>query len=239
MKRFVETTDWRDPAYRRLSPQAKQVRRYLWDNCDCAGTIAMDLEAITFHVGELIEEKHVAELGGWLERLPDGRMLIPSFIHFQSGELSDDCRAHLPILKTIQAHKLVRCGILYHHSSHSLSGTPPLSPDRGPLQLQLQEQEKEKEQEELKALPETLRSLTFLAAWKGWQTHRREIRHKLTPKSVEQQLKQLSELGEARAIACLNLSIGNGWRGLFPEKIKGANGKPVTTLPPVLKVKRL
>lgn len=147
MKRFVETNDWREPSYRKLSPQAKHLRRYLWDNCDSAGVISVDLESISFHVGESVKEKHLAELGDWLERLPDGRVLIPGFTYFQCGTLSPACRAHIPVLKLIKSHGLEAHGILYHHSSRSLSSSlPPSLSSRHEQCHKEQEQEQEKEQ---------------------------------------------------------------------------------------------
>lgn len=227
MKRFVETSDWRNPNYRRLSSQAKHLRRYLWDNCDCAGVIPVDFEAFSFHIGEAIEEKHLAELGDWTEALNDGRLLIPSFIHFQSGELSDACRAHLSILKAIRAHNLVRSGSLYHRNPDSLSSDVPLSPDRGQLQLKVQEQEKE--QDKYKDYPPNLRTAAFDAAWQEWKTFRTEIRKKLTPTSIRKQFKDLSEVGEVRAIATINISISNSYQGLFPERTHATNQRNHST----------
>lgn len=133
MKRFIETNDWRDPAFRKLSPKAKHLRRYLWDNCDCAGVIAIDLEAVIFHVGEPINEKHITELGSWLQVLPNGKYLIPSFIHFQCGELRESCPAHKPVIASVGFHGLTRNGITYTHT------------DRLPDSLLDRQQEKEKE----------------------------------------------------------------------------------------------
>lgn len=141
MKRFIEASDWREPWHRKLSPQAKNLRRFLWDNCDCAGVISLDFEAISFHVGEAIEEQHLAELGDWVEQMPNGRLLIPSFIHFQSGFLSADCRAHTSILKAIKAHNLTLSGESYHYSDR-LSSKSTKSPHRH----KLIEKEEDKEQ---------------------------------------------------------------------------------------------
>lgn len=128
LKRFAEPIDRDDASIRRLSPQAKHLRRYLWDYCDCAGVISLDLETISYWIGECIEEKHVTELGNWLERLPNGRLLIPSFIHCQCGTVTSTCRGHTSVIKAIASHKLVLDGILYHACQDSLSAVPPDKP---------------------------------------------------------------------------------------------------------------
>ena len=64
----------------------------------------------------------------------------------------------------------------------------------------------------------------FRQAWGAWVQHRKEIRAKLTASTIEKQLELLSGFTEAQAIEIINNSIQNGWRGVFPEKLK-TNGK--------------
>ena len=82
----------------------------------------------------------------------------------------------------------------------------------------IKEKEKEKEKEEV--VPISLNNPSFLAAWKKWQAYRVEIRHKLTPSTINSQLKKMAGWGSNKAIASIEYSIGNGWRGLFeaPDK---------------------
>ena len=54
-------------------------------------------------------------------------------------------------------------------------------------------------------------------AWSDWCQHRREIRKPLTAKTCEQQAKALEAHQTPDAV--INLSISNGWTGLFPEKV--------------------
>jgi len=58
----------------------------------------------------------------------------------------------------------------------------------------------------------------FHAAWSSWETHRAEKKKKLTQSTASMQLKEMKEIGEARAIAMINYSIKNGWTGLFEDK---------------------
>lgn len=106
MKRFTETTKWRDPWFRRLSPAAKLLWQYLTDNCSCIGLIDLDLEAARFDIGQPINEKHLTELSDRVQALSNGKYFIPKFIQFQYGDLSTACPAHKPILKAIDQHQL-------------------------------------------------------------------------------------------------------------------------------------
>lgn len=57
----------------------------------------------------------------------------------------------------------------------------------------------------------------FREAWRGWCAWRRDEHKKpITPSAARLQLKQLASWGLAGAIASVEQSIRNEWRGLFP-----------------------
>jgi hypothetical protein len=56
----------------------------------------------------------------------------------------------------------------------------------------------------------------FELAWNEWIKFREEIKKKLTPTSVKQQLAFLSK--QKNPAACIRQSIQNGWQGLFEIK---------------------
>lgn len=65
----------------------------------------------------------------------------------------------------------------------------------------------------------------FAAKWEEWQQFKKGARHKkLQPASVQKQLDALGAIPEPDAIDCIDLSIRNGWQGLFPERF-GKGGK--------------
>lgn len=74
------------------------------------------------------------------------------------------------------------------------------------------------------ATPPELDTPAFRSAWAGWETHRREIRKRLTPLAVTTQLKQLASLGPARAVAAIEHSIANGYTGIYEPKGNGNHG---------------
>lgn len=57
----------------------------------------------------------------------------------------------------------------------------------------------------------------FAQVWADWVACRREMRKPLKNTTIRYQWRQLAKLTEAQAIATLQLSITNGWQGLFPD----------------------
>ena len=70
----------------------------------------------------------------------------------------------------------------------------------------------------LPPIPAELDTPLFRTAWEEWIQHRREIKKPLTPSSASKQLKDLAGWGECVAIAAIDVSIRNGWTGLFEPK---------------------
>jgi hypothetical protein len=82
--------------------------------------------------------------------------------------------------------------------------------------------------EALPDVPLSLATPEFLAAWEDWVEHRREIKHKLTPRAARQQLHDCEEWGATRAVAAIRNSIGGGYQKLCepwqPRGPLGDNG---------------
>lgn len=74
-------------------------------------------------------------------------------------------------------------------------------------------------------LPESLQTDDFRNAWLAWCQHRREIRKKLTPTAVRQQLCDFVKMGPIRAAAAIRNSIAGGYQGIFePKGQQNGNG---------------
>lgn len=69
------------------------------------------------------------------------------------------------------------------------------------------------------ALPEKY-SILFCEAWQEFCDHRADMSAWLTERAIKQLMKTLDPLPEPDAIACLNKSIANGWKGIFPDRSK-------------------
>lgn len=63
------------------------------------------------------------------------------------------------------------------------------------------------------------------SAWRDYEKHRKEIRApRLTDRGKQMAQSKLCKLSHDEQQACVDLSISNGWRGLFPNK-EGLDGK--------------
>lgn len=64
----------------------------------------------------------------------------------------------------------------------------------------------------------------FLEALADFEQHRKEIRHKLTPKAREAMYADFEKWGEKLSIKAIRVSIRNQWRGVFLPKDENSNG---------------
>lgn len=71
-------------------------------------------------------------------------------------------------------------------------------------------------------LPEWLN----VEAWEAWVVYKKERKQKLTPRTIEMQLKKLGA-DIPNHVAMIEQSISNGWTGLFTIKSSFNNSKPV------------
>jgi len=70
----------------------------------------------------------------------------------------------------------------------------------------------------LPSIPPELDTHAFRVAWGEWIQHRKEKGKPLTPSTASKQLKEVSALGETRAIAAIDYSILKGWQGIFENQ---------------------
>ncbi len=69
------------------------------------------------------------------------------------------------------------------------------------------------------------------SVWMDYLDHRKAKRSSVTPKAAELIAKKLFGLARHEADRCLELSIENGWTGVFPERsrAKSGSGRPTET----------
>ena len=165
-----------------------------------------------------------AALVGWLEVLPNG-LKMPEFSRY----LSTSAKARL---KDAQRKRDERA------ASESCPKNVRTNPDRNRTTEQKNTEEKKDNAnppispkgERLKfdaskvSLP--IQTEAFKEAWNLWCQHRTEIKKPLKPTSCDQQLKQLADWGEARAIAAIRYTVAKGWQGIQEPDVTKRNGKP-------------
>ena len=129
------------------------------------------------------------------------------------------------ILRTVQTNALrdaVHC-------------TPPMQSIAPPPCNPLHPYNKEDNKEDIKKIKGLVEwpdypfeSDEFRTAWHSWVDYRKEIKKKLTYSTVDRVFKEMKKWGEAKAIISIDLSIQNGWQGLF-EPVRSESGKTLTS----------
>lgn len=126
-----------------LSLKHKVLWQFLCDNCDCAGVWEPNWRLASLMIGEKVKADDLRVFGERVLLLSSGKVLLTSFVLFQYGKLSVDCRPHQGIFKAIEKHGI----------AHLVEGHPEFS-DRVSNRVSnrvsdtLQEKDKDKDKEE-------------------------------------------------------------------------------------------
>lgn len=209
MKRYTETTKWQDPWFRKLSGPAKLLWFFLIDSADPSGVLEIDYELATEDCKIKITPDHMKELGSRVQLFGANgeKVLIPKFIPFQYGSLSDACFPHKRVFEAIRKHGLVE--ELDHTYRHPGGFTAPPKKEAS--------DEKPKVAKDELAIPADLPA-EVTEALALWKRHRREIKKAITPTSWQSLITDCRN-NPKRMAAAINISIKNGWQGLFPDKV--------------------
>jgi hypothetical protein len=82
---------------------------FLFENCDVAGAWDIDLEAMAFNIGETITLEEIkAAFGDRVSVLNDEKLFLETFVEFQYGTLSHECKPHRPVLKRLESITLLK-----------------------------------------------------------------------------------------------------------------------------------
>tara|TARA_R100000008_G_C3583533_1_gene170371 strand:+ start:556 stop:1233 length:678 start_codon:yes stop_codon:yes gene_type:complete len=103
-KRFIDTKIWDKSWYRKLSPDGKLLWIYILTKCDHAGILDGDWEAASFFIGYHIGEYEELPEQIKLKMIPidDDQYFIPSFVDYQYGELKENSKPHLSVIKRLE-----------------------------------------------------------------------------------------------------------------------------------------
>lgn len=78
--------------------------------------------------------------------------------------------------------------------------------------------------------PLPFESEEFSKAWKAWIRYRKEIKKPIKESTITAQWAEFANWGESKSIISIEMSIKNGWQGLFePARSQGGNTKPLTS----------
>jgi hypothetical protein len=107
-KRFTDNSKWKKLWIRRLEPKYKLFWFYLLDNCDHAGIYDADIESASFHIGlDYSEEEILQTFDRKIKIIKKDKWFIPKFVEYQYGELNENNRAHLSVIKILKKYNLL------------------------------------------------------------------------------------------------------------------------------------
>lgn len=108
-KRFTDTDKWGKAWFRKLSPKMKCAWEFLRDNCDMAGAWDIDLDSLEFHIGERIEITDILKaFEGRVVQLGNDKLFLVTFVTFQYGELSNECKPHKAVLTRLKKLRVLK-----------------------------------------------------------------------------------------------------------------------------------
>ena len=106
-KRFTDTDKWKKAWFRQLSPKLKCVWSYITDNCDHAGIWPIDIDLMSFQIGEKISmDELVKHFGARILTHDKTKLFLPTFIEFQYGELHEESKPHQSVIKNLRKEGL-------------------------------------------------------------------------------------------------------------------------------------
>jgi len=217
-KRFTDNTKWTNNKwFFNLSIESKLFWIYLLDSCDQVGVWEENVDLANKIIGyEYSINTLLKDFEKQIYLFKDKRKWwIVDFCQFQYGELREDSGSK-PIQSYISLLKKHTLWKLYKKGLHTLKD---------------KEEDKEKEMDEEKEkVIYPFDSENFMQWWNIWKEYKRkEHKFKYASEASEQAaLKELSNLSntkEQTAIAIIEQSLANGWKGFFELKEQKNNPK--------------
>lgn len=215
-KRFTDTGKWAKAGFSELSIKMKLIWIYLCDNCDHAGVWDINMNLLSFQIGQRTTLPEMTEGFGDKVELRDNKLLIPSFIEFQYGALNPDNRVHQSVLQRLE------------RLAPSMDLTSPLQGDKDKDKEKDKEKEKDKDKDyEEGGLGET-KSSSLIDVWnihcgtlsKARATNadrNRRIKERLKEASIAEWIQVIEKI--ALSPFC-NGSNKTGWRADFDWFLK-------------------
>lgn len=105
-KRFTDTEKFNNPWYRKLPIKYKILWEYLLSECNHAGLLKIDIDLISFKIGETITIDDLKIFENRITFIKDDLIFIPKFIEFQYGALNTENRVHNSVLKELKKYNL-------------------------------------------------------------------------------------------------------------------------------------
>ncbi len=95
-KRLTDTTKWKNPTFRKLPSKYKILYLYLLDECDNAGIMYLDLDLLSFTLGETYSlDEFMTHLGHTVVFVATDKIVMRGFIGYQRNDNNVTMRKHI------------------------------------------------------------------------------------------------------------------------------------------------
>lgn len=214
-KRLTDTDLWDKAWFMALKPRLKCLVRFVWDKCDLSGVWCPNWKLAQMYIGEKVSETELLKIddGGQFIKLETGKIFCVDFINFQNGKLSEKSPIHIKILSMLKNHN-----IPYPYPIHRVSG-------RAIVDVGVIVEEEVKVGVEVKGGDEIIYpfdSEKFKEAFGLWIKFKKQ-QFNFTYKQIGLQgvlndLGELSDGDEGKAIKLIHHAIKKGWKGIYDIK---------------------
>jgi len=198
-KRFVDTNMYSKAWFRKLKPKHKCLWEWLRLHCDHAGVVDLDIDLVSFQIGEEIKENDLNEFGKRLEKISENKYWIVDFVKFQYGDLKENYNPHKPVIKSLKKHGL------FLRVEQGLSKTSPSLMDKDIYKDKDKDKDKDKETEYKKNVLEFSNDLfdNVIQAWNNHLAGHKAFKHirGLKPSSRDNFFEVVSHAPELKKIS--------------------------------------
>ena len=107
-KRFITTSMWEKPNWRKLPVRLKVVWFYLINKCDHAGILNdLDVGLLSYQIGDNYTIDEILEaFNDNIEQIGENKFYLTKFCKFQYGELNPNVKVHKSVIKLLDKHNI-------------------------------------------------------------------------------------------------------------------------------------
>ncbi|WP_299129431.1 hypothetical protein [uncultured Winogradskyella sp.] len=221
--------------WRKLDSSLREAWYYMWMTCDEAGVFYIDEDLYEFNnKTEFPLNQLKSELNDWLE-FTDEKILIKAFIQVNFGEkLNPEYNPHKPLFRAIKKNNL-KLHLSLNQASFKLVDEEEdvdesVDEDEDIEKAKIKKIEVKDPVVLVPELKMPFASKEFKDQWDLWKVFRKN-KDKFIFLNIDSENRKLKELqnlsnnNEKTAIAIIQQSIDNGWKGLFELKFKSKGKK--------------
>lgn len=245
-KRFIDTSFFKDPFVRGLQGACKGLYLYLFLDCSNSGLWHVELDVARLRCGvadDISNEMLITMFSDKIIPVENGeKWLIKDFIDIQhNGQLKENNKAHISAIEELRRYDLlneVEPGAFVLKTEKEKPLASPLNGSYNDPIVIVKVKEEGNSKDKSKSKKAEIENLeiilpflteTFKTQWQLWKAykakeHNFKYKSEISEQASLNELSNLSGGNESKAIAIMNQSMTQGWKGFFELKKSNSNG---------------